>query len=89
MNDRFGTEVSKTSLNGSWKVSFYICSFEGTRKNGWIIPIVFLIYMTQLFLTSKKRAVFNLTTPNINSILLYPSLLSFPAACLLLFPLRQ
>ena len=29
MNDRFGTEVSKTSLNGSWKVSFYICSFEG------------------------------------------------------------
>ena len=41
MNDRFGTEVSKTSLNGSWKVSFYICSFEGTRKNGWIIPIVF------------------------------------------------
>ena len=46
MNDRFGTEVSKTSLNGSWEVSFYICSFEGTRKNGWIIPIVFLIYMT-------------------------------------------
>ena len=46
MNDRFGPEVSKTSLNGSWKVSFYICSFEGTRKNGWIIPIVFLIYMT-------------------------------------------
>ena len=43
MNDRFGTEVSKTSLNGSWKVSVYICSFEGTRKNGWIIPIVFLI----------------------------------------------
>ena len=31
MNDRFGTEVSKTSLNGSWKVSFYICSFEDTR----------------------------------------------------------
>ena len=29
MNDRFGTEVSKTSLNGSWKVSFYICGFEG------------------------------------------------------------